>query len=603
MRPMRRLFQTVQWKLVIIYISLILIAMQIIGLYFIRTVEGSFVDNFTDSLNYQAQSLAFNVEPYLSDGHEAEGEKWKDLNKLVNNILTLNNGGAQVIDRNGIVVGASESEKQLRGQKNVQVEVNRALLGTRASDIRTDRMSGHRIMVATAPVQNDEGQTVGAVYLWASMKGMYDTVRRINNILATGTIVALVLTAALGVLLSRTITTPVKAITEQATAMASGDFNQRVKIMSNDEIGQLGEAFNHLTVRLDEALSQNEEERGKLASVLANMSDGVIATDWQGRIVVYNERAQHILQRKIRQGDDLVDVLPPFSPKPSWPLLEEREVYAEVGSGEEAVTHLKMSFTTYQRQDSPGGAIVVVQDVTEQERLEQQRKDFVANVSHELRTPLTTINSYLEALDDGALHDPELGPRFLHVTQAETERMIRLVTDLLHLSRLDSKETYFHKQEVPLLPLLEEATNRFLIPCEQKRIALQLNVASPLPTVRVDRDRIVQVVNNLLSNALKYTQEDGKIEVSAAVESESFVKVSIRDNGIGIPKQDLSRIFERFYRVDKARSRAMGGTGLGLSISREIVRAHGGQIDIDSCVEQGTTVSFTLPAVRKGEFT
>lgn len=603
MPKIRRLFHTVQWKFVIIYISLILIAMQIIGVYFTRTVEQSFVDNFSESLNYQADSLAINLEPYLSSETGREQEDEDEIAEFIQDFVTLNNAGVQIIDQNGVIVGGSESEKHLIGQKNVQLEVNRALLGSRASDIRSDSMTGQRMMVLAVPVESNDNQVIGAVYLWAPMTDMYSTVRRINSIFATGTVFALLLTVVLGVVLSRTITNPVKAVTEQATAMANGDFNRRVNIMSNDEIGQLGQAFNNMAIRLREALSQNEEERVKLASVLANMSDGVIATDWQGHIVVHNERAEAILHTEIQEGDNLLQVLPSLSPKLSWPLTEQRVVFCEVSSpDDDTVYYVRLTFTPYQRQeDYTGGVIAVVQDVTEQEKLEQQRKEFVANVSHELRTPLTTIKSYLEALDDGAMQDRELGPKFLDVTRRETDRMIRLVTDLLHMSRLDSKEASLRLQPMPIAPLLEEVATRFAIPIERKNIQLVLDLSAPLPDVWADRDQIRRVLDNLMSNAIKYTaDEGGKITVRARQKDDRYVEVSIQDNGIGIPKKDLNRIFERFYRVDKARSRSMGGTGLGLSIAREIIRAHGGEIDMDSELYAGTTVTFTLP-VREGE--
>lgn len=598
---MRRIFQTVQWKFVIIYISLILIAMQIIGIYFVRALEQSFVDNFTESLLYQADSLAFNVEPYLKTERRKAQEESKDLNKLVNNFLTMDSAGVQVIDQNGVIISASETEKHLIGQKNVQLEVNRALLGFQATDIRTDTPSRQRVMVLALPVRNEKNEIVGAVYVRASMKDMYDTIRRIIGIFATGTVFALLLTAALGVLLSRTITNPVKAITEQATAMANGDFNRRVEVMSNDEIGQLGQAFNYLTTRLKEALSETEEERAKLASVLANMSDGVIAADWRGKIEVYNERAQHLLKQDIKAGEHLLDVLPDFSPRLTWPLAGRQTVLCKL-ERENAISYVKITFTPYKRQHfRASGIIAVVQDITEQEKLDQQRKEFVANVSHELRTPLTTIKSYVEALDDGAVHDREVAPRFLKVVQQETERMIRLVTDLLRLSRIDSKEAHFKRRPTPLNGLLEEAVTRFQMACDKKGIALHLDAPRHLPSVWVDKDEIGRVLDNLLSNAVKYTPDGGTVRVSAAKKMPTFVEVKIQDSGIGIPKKDLSRIFERFYRIDKARSRSMGGTGLGLSIAQEIVHAHGGQIDIESDVNEGTTVRFTLPVGEQGE--
>jgi two-component system sensor histidine kinase VicK len=238
--------------------------------------------------------------------------------------------------------------------------------------------------------------------------------------------------------------------------------------------------------------------------------------------------------------------------------------------------------------------------VTEQEKLEISRREFVANVSHELRTPLTTIKSYLEALDDGALEDVQLAGRFIGVARNETERMIRLVNDLLHLSRLDSNQTVLVKERVNVSDLLEDVSDRFSFQLLQRRIRIGMEVAPGIPDIFVDRDQMDQVLDNLVSNAVKYTPEGGTISIIARLLPNNHLEISIRDNGIGIPKKDLTRIFERFYRVDKARSRNMGGTGLGLSIAREIIKAHGGTIRLDSEFNEGTTVTFTLPTKQAG---
>jgi two-component system sensor histidine kinase VicK len=255
-----------------------------------------------------------------------------------------------------------------------------------------------------------------------------------------------------------------------------------------------------------------------------------------------------------------------------------------------------VTFTPIHRREvGITGTIAVLQDVTEQEKLEASRREFVANVSHELRTPLTTIKSYTEALDDGALDDPPLASRFVGVIQNETGRMIRLVTDLLHLSRLDSKEALMRKQPTDVLEMLEDVADRFSFQMQQKDIGSEVKVGAGLPKALCDRDQIDQVLDNLVSNALKYTQPGGSITMGAVQAPGGMLAIAVQDTGIGIPKKDLDRIFERFYRVDKARSRSMGGTGLGLSIAREIVMAHGGTISIQSELGQGTKVTFTLP--------
>lgn len=237
---------------------------------------------------------------------------------------------------------------------------------------------------------------------------------------------------------------------------------------------------------------------------------------------------------------------------------------------------MRVTFTPiHRREGGIAGTIAVLQDVTEQENLEASRREFVANVSHELRTPLTTIKSYAEALDDGALEDPQLAGRFVGVIRSETERMIRLVTDLLHLSRLDSREAQLRYQETDISEMLEDVADRFSFQIRQKRISISTVIRRGVSTAWLDRDQIDQVLGNLVSNALKYTPEGGSIGLEAGCNAEGILEISVRDSGIGIPKKDIERIFERFYRVDKARSRNMGGTGLGLSIAREIVKRTG----------------------------
>lgn len=244
--------------------------------------------------------------------------------------------------------------------------------------------------------------------------------------------------------------------------------------------------------------------------------------------------------------------------------------------------------------------VAVLEDVTEQEKLDRQRKDFVANVSHELRTPLTTIKSYLEALDDGAINEPELATRFLKVTRQEADRMTRLIQDLLQLSRLDAQKSKFAKKPVSVELMLEEAVDRFSFQCKQKNISLTLYIHERIPRVYADPDKLDQVLDNLISNAVKYTPDGGSVAVVAQEKADGMVEIGVADTGIGIPKKDLGRIFERFYRVDKARSRSMGGTGLGLSIAQQIVHGHQGEIEIDSVYKKGTLVSFTLPPVSGG---
>jgi two-component system sensor histidine kinase VicK len=492
-----------------------------------------------------------------------------------------------------------QSHQSIIGQKNTGTEVSRALQGIRLNETTMIDTAGIRNKVLAMPV-HDGNKVIGAVYMIASMEDLYDTINRINRILFSGTIIALALTALLGIILSHTITNPIKEITQQATAVAEGDFNHQVKVVGHDEIGQLGNAFNYMTNRLKEALSLNEEEREKLASILSNMSDGVVATDDLGKVIVMNRRAKQMLQIKEKDvaGIDIAELLGMSKEKIGQYVLGDLNTAMIDLSivDEEEPLKVRVTFTPiHRRERGITGTIAVLQDVTEQEKLEQSRREFVANVSHELRTPLTTIKSYLEALDDGALDDRQLADRFIGVTRNETERMIRLVTDLLHLSRLDSRQAILSKEPTDIVDMLEEVADRFSFQLQQREIAIAIHVEEGIPAVRMDPDQIDQVLDNLMSNAIKYTPEGGSIEIAVRKTENQMLQIAIKDDGIGIPKKDLERIFERFYRVDKARSRSMGGTGLGLSIAREIVKAHGGAIELESEMTRGTKVSFTLP--------
>jgi two-component system sensor histidine kinase VicK len=490
------------------------------------------------------------------------------------------------------------SHQSLVGQKNTQTEVALALQGIKDNQRMFTDTDGIRKMVLAKPVIN--GKVIGAVYIVASMENLYGTINRINQILISGTLIALGLTAVLGILLSSTITGPIKEITKQATAVAEGNFARQLRIRGQDEIGQLSHTFNFMMNRLREALSLHEEEKEKLASILTNMNDGVVAANEKGQIILMNRRAQQIMQVEEREaiGQSVFKLL--GIPEEDADVYMERDrsttlLELDHPDEEEKLT-VRVTFTPFHRRgEGTSGTIAVLQDVTEQEKLERSRRDFVANVSHELRTPLTTIKSYLEALEDGAVEDPQLAHRFVSVTRNETERMIRLVTDLLHLSRLDSKQASINKEWTNVPDMLEEVADRFSFQLQQKGIDIVIDVEPGIQDMLLDRDKIDQVLDNLVSNAIKYTTDHGSIRIEARKIDNAWLEIIVQDTGIGIPKKDLSRIFERFYRVDKARSRGMGGTGLGLSIAREIIKAHGGTITLESELNQGTKVTFTLP--------
>ncbi|TFE25393.1 cell wall metabolism sensor histidine kinase WalK [Cohnella luojiensis] len=605
-----RLLRSIQIKLITMVLLLILIAVQLIGVYFISTMKNSLIDSFTDNLNKQANLLTFLTASNLfSDNKDttSQADLEAKLSDLIRGFDTISGAQIQVLDAGGKVLATSNpTQKSYIGQKNTSLLVSRALQGVRDNEEDIIDENNTRNKVLAKPVFS-EGKIVGAIYVVASMKDLYATMEGINRIFVSATLIALGLTAILGVLLAGTITSPIKALTRQATAVAEGRFDERVPVFGKDEIGQLSVAFNDMTDRLSDALSINEEEKEKLASILSNMSDGVLATDELGRVIVTNRRARGMLGiSELKDGTTLSEALD-MEKEPIADTLQGKEsslLLNRVLDDQEEELVFRVTLTPIRRRDKGvAGAIAVLQDVTEMEKLEQSRREFVANVSHELRTPLTTIKSYAEALDDGALDEPPLADRFVGVIRSETERMIRLVTDLLHLSRFDSRRNQLRRQKTDLADMLEEVVDRFSFQLRQKAITVTVKVDNKQKTAWLDRDGIDQVLDNLVSNAIKYTLDGGSIDISAKSNEAGQLAIAIKDTGIGIPKKDLNRIFERFYRVDKARSRNMGGTGLGLSIAREIVRAHGGSITLDSESNVGTVVTVLLPIVPEGSET
>nr|WP_068622653.1 cell wall metabolism sensor histidine kinase WalK [Paenibacillus tuaregi] len=598
-------FRTIQAKLIIIYVLLILIAMQLIGVYFVSAMKNSLTSNFTQELKARAELLSVLAAQNLGTAGTAEtrGEKLDNLGVLVENLFNQPGAEIQVLDSSGKVLKTSKwSHADYVGRKNTQTVVSMALQGIEDNEEYIIDDDNIRKKVVAKPVVSD-GKIVGAIYIAASMSELYATMDRINSIFISGILLALGLTAILGVILAHTITSPIKELTRRATAVAEGQLYQKVPVLGNDEIGQLSNAFNYMTSRLRDALAQNEEEKEKLASILTNMSDGVIATDELGTVILMNRRASAMLftEGEDKLGTSIQSLL--SLPKDGNTTFVQGGMpteLLEIDTPEGGTSLIRVTFTPIHRREfGIIGTIAVLQDVTEQEKLEASRREFVANVSHELRTPLTTIKSYTEALEDGALQDPALGPRFVGVIQNETERMIRLVTDLLHLSRLDSKESPLRMQMTGIAEMLDEVADRFSFQMQEKEIDIHVEVEQGIHEVALDRDQIDQVLDNLISNAMKYTA-GGSIAIKARRTEDGMLAISVQDTGIGIPKKDLDRIFERFYRVDKARSRNMGGTGLGLSIAREIVKAHGGTISLESELGKGTTVTFTLPMEMRG---
>lgn len=596
-----RFFQSVQFKLVIMYLLLIIVAMQVIGAYFVRELEGQLEKNFQDSITNSITLLDYNAREEIIKNSDNSVKLQNDIRELLVDYSRASSNliEVRIVDDKGKILGTSNLNNQgIVGQKSNDPLVKRTLsLGTTSEDkiYKDESNKNNRVWVNVSSIKN-KGQVIGAIYLVADIESVYKQVDDITNIFITGTLIAMIITAVLGILLSRTITKPIVEMKRQAYAMARGNYSRKVKVYGVDEIGELADSFNTLTKRVQEAQAMTEGERRKLSSVLAYMTDGVIATDRRGKVILINTPAEKMLRVKHESanGRSIIDVLDIGDTYQFEDLMEVDGSLTMDRSTLDKPYVLRANFSVIQRETGfNNGVIAVLHDITDQEKVDQERRDFVSNVSHELRTPLTSMHSYLEALSDGAWEDKEIAPRFLEVTQNETERMIRLVNDLLKLSRMDGGREQLEKSFVNFTDFFNHIIDRFEM-MKKETIMFKRHIPRETVIIEIDEDKVMQVLDNIISNANKYSPDGGRISFYLK-KFEDEIEVSIADEGLGVPDEDLANVFDRFFRVDKARSREMGGTGLGLAIAREVIEAHGGRIWAERNKNKGTIIKFTLP--------
>lgn len=501
-----------------------------------------------------------------------------------------------VIAASGEVLVDSEAPAEMMENHAGRPEVAAALQGRPGRSVRFSSTVGTGMLYLAFPVETPDGRVVVRTALPTA--AVDESLQRIRAIMFRLAVASLAAAALLSFLFSRHVVRPLKEMTSFARRIARGQFDPPIKVSGGGELGELATAFNTMAARLEQSLSELSEQRAYLQAVVGSMAEGVIAVDSDSRVILVNPAAQQMLGLVSDEviGHPIQDVVS----LQSLVLALEDTLQTERGhlvelELDQPTRRIVRAHTAALKGSGPyvGGALGLIYDITELRYLERVRTDFVANVSHELRTPLTSIHGFTETLLNGADEDPETRRRFLQIINRETERVTAIINDLLDLSRLESDQLEVNWSILPLRRLIEETLPLVADVAEQKHIKLLVNV-DPQIRVRADEALLRQVFINLLDNAVKYTPDSGgKVTVDAEVRN-GVVLVTLSDTGIGIPPADLPRIFERFYRVDRARSRQMGGTGLGLSIVRHIVERLGGTIHAESELGKGTRMIFTL---------
>ncbi|MEE1107155.1 MAG: cell wall metabolism sensor histidine kinase WalK [Macrococcus canis] len=601
MKAIYKKLQSLHIKLVVIYVLLIIIGMQIIGLYFTNNLEKELTKNFKTNINQQIKSINYDIRTVYNENKSSPNKIQKEVQKVVDEyaLRTEIDTIRFINDSEVIFATSNDTSKENINQKINDKQIQNSLSLGKTNDrikLRDDPSGKVRVWVKNFPIK-DDNKILGVIHIEESIEPVYAQLMKINSIFIIGTGLSLLITIILGFFIARTITKPIADMRNQALEMSKGNYTNRVKVYGNDEIGELALTFNNLSKRVQEAQANTESEKRRLDSVITHMSDGVIATDRRGRVRIVNEMALKMLDmnKDDVEGRHVLDILA-IDAHYSLDELQDIACGIIIDINEKEKLIVRASFSTIiQDTGFITGYIAVLHDVTEQHHVENERREFVANVSHELRTPLTSMRSYIEALEEGAWKDENLAPQFLSVTREETDRMIRLVNDLLQLSKMDNTDDNLNKELIDFNMFIHKIINRFEM-SEGKNATFIRDIPKNGIFVEIDPDKMTQVFDNVITNALKYSK--GKKKVEFHVKQNTLfnrMTIQIKDNGIGIPLNKVDKIFDRFFRVDKARTRKMGGTGLGLAISKEIIEAHNGRIWANSKEGHGTSVYITLP--------
>ncbi|WP_418523959.1 cell wall metabolism sensor histidine kinase WalK [Limosilactobacillus oris] len=602
-----KFYQSIRVKIALVFALMLMLTLECVGAVFVRQLEHQNLNTFKQTIE-----LPSYVDNSLSE--QLSRPDTKKANQQIRQILSeVNNNNIseiRVVDSKGVIRGTSTADnRNMVGQKTTDAMVKATLLNNRShSENVYDGANHNRYYVNVIPLNDSNNNVVGAVLLRASLEGVYSNINNITLIYLSAALVTIILSLFLAVLISQEITRPIEEMRKQTLRIARGDFSGQVRVMGNDELGQLAGAVNNLSVRVEEAQESSDSERRRLDSVLSHMSDGVLATDRRGNITIVNNMALQLLG--VDHEDDLIgkSIIDALDIRHDYTVRElinsnQKEMIIDMSAGGNDLI-LNAYFSPIQRESGfISGLVCVLHDVTSQQKEERERKQFVSNVSHELRTPLTSVHSYVEALSDGAWKDKDIAPQFLTVIQNETNRMIRMINDLLSLSRMDSGTTKLNLEYVNIKELFNYILNRFdmIIKKDEndqnsKKYTIERYFTDKDLWAEIDTDKFTQVIDNIMNNAIKYSP-DGGVITTRLLETHNHVILSISDQGLGIPRKDLGRIFDRFFRVDKARSRKQGGTGLGLAISKEVINLLGGQIWVDSIEGQGSTFYISLPYV------
>ncbi len=586
--------RSLSFKLILSYALIFILAFSLLSILLYKDLKRNYLKDLVNSLASQALLVEAQIPPLSVAKKDFPGlnNLAKDLSAKINLRITL-------IDINGLVLADSEkSAQEVLGMDNHanRPEVKLALDGAVGNEIRySDTLKMDMLYVTVPLIKNSE--IAGSVRLAMPLAGVQKMFVGIKGGLIFIILFVLVLSFILSTFFALKIAKPVNKIISVARQYSLGNFSHRVYHSANDEIGELAVTLNKMARDIEDKVLAISSQGQQLMAVFNSMIEGVILTDKSGIIISINQAVENIFNvtRQEAEGklfleairnNEIAEVI--------RNILDKGRFFSKEITLHFPVQRIfEVNATPIFKNASVNGALVVIHDITEIRRLETVRRDFVANVSHELKTPLTSIKGFVETLLEGALEDKENNRNFLKIIQSHADRLDVLVNDLLSLSQLESKGIEINKTAFNLKPQIDDILKGFKAQLKVRELTLQNNIAESL-RLNADKEKIHQVLVNLIDNAIKFNKEKGFIKIDSE-EEDGLIKVIVEDSGMGIPPKDIPRIFERFYRVDKARSRELGGTGLGLSIVKHIIELHGGNAGLESTEGLGSKFWFTLP--------
>ena len=590
------MFKSLSLKIAMMFVLLTVCVIILIG-----TFMTSSIDSFYDNEFKNLMSLVFN-EDYLKQlGTNIKSDM--SAKEIFSNI-SVYNGQIGVDSFRNIYLLDGKTGKTVSGcttntslARNLEISPN--IITAMSGSTGNKTVSGSGYMDYAIPLADGDNVRY-IIYIRDTKEETDNILSSIFILMLQALLIGLAISVFFSILLSKTIILPIQSLTAKASRIAEGDFGQKIEVRSTDEIGKLTNTFNLMASELKNTLTEIQSEKDKSETILLYMTDGVLAFNMKGALIHINPAAKELLNIDSSEGITFDSLF-----KDTDISIEQILYLPHFKSAERRLTtktnELNVHFAPFKINDKSSGLIVVIQDITEQERLDKSRREFIANVSHELRTPLTTVKSYTETLVDSTREnnmDADMFATFLKIINGETDRMTRLVKDLLLLSKLDCGLKDMPKEHFDLSDMIKNLTSRLSFSAAEKKQNLVYEPTNALPLYYGNPDRIEQVLINIVTNAIKYTPQGGSVRITT-IHMYNSISVKVKDTGIGIPEKDLEHIFERFYRVDKARSREMGGTGLGLAIAKEIVEAHDGTIEIKSKAGSGTEVVINLPLPKE----